>query len=53
MVGLDPWRCRVNTKFGTFSSHFSAQPLVLTYLKTVTLTAFRVIFFDLFEKFEV
>ena len=22
----DSWRCRVNTKFGTFSSRFSAQP---------------------------
>ena len=47
----DPWRCRVNAKSGTFSSRFIVSNL--PYLKTVTLTAFRVIFFALFEKFEV
>ena len=41
----------VNTKSGTFSSRFIVSNL--PYLKTVTLTAFRVIFFALFEKFEV
>ena len=53
----NPSRCRVNTKSDTFSLPFSAQPPSvvpnLPYLKTVTLTAFRVIFFVLFEKFEV
>ena len=47
----NPLRCRVNTKSSTFSSRSSAQPPSLLrnlpYLKTITLTVFRVIFFSL------